>query len=112
MSAVPFEEQRFFPENLEKTYPKIRGCKSVRGRHSRRRSGVGIEGVDVGQQCGHDRGHARAQVLGGQAVEMTEGKKHTFNTYKYTKRMGYLRDPFMVQSKNVLKQFAGIQAKK
>lgn len=30
-----------------------------------------IEGIDVGQEGGHDSRHTRTQVLGGQAVEVS-----------------------------------------
>ena len=32
---------------------------------------MGVVGIDIGQQGGHARGHSGAQVLRGQAVEMS-----------------------------------------
>lgn len=54
------------------TYAEIGSGKSVAGGDGRRRSGVGVVGVDVGEECAHDSRHARTQVLGRQTVEMAE----------------------------------------
>lgn len=53
-------------------YTKIGSSKSVAGRDGGRRSGVGVVGVDVGEECAHDSRHARTEVLGRQTVEMAE----------------------------------------
>ena len=36
---------------------------------------MGVVGVDVGQQRGHDGRHSRTQVLGRQTVEVADGKQ-------------------------------------
>ena len=36
---------------------------------------MGVVGVDVGQQRGHDGRHSRTQVLGRQTVEVADGKR-------------------------------------
>lgn len=36
---------------------------------------MGVEGVDVGEQRGHDGWHAWAQVLRGEAVEVPERRR-------------------------------------
>ena len=55
-----------------RTYPKVGCCKSVAGRDVGASRGVGVVGIDVGQQGGHVGRHPGAQVLGRQAVEVTE----------------------------------------
>ena len=54
-------------------YPEV-GCgESVAGGHVGAGGGVGVVGVDVGEQRGHVGRHPRAQVLGRQAVEVGHG---------------------------------------
>ena len=52
------------------TYPKVRRGEPVAGGDSRGRSSVGVEGVDVGQECTHHRGNPWTHVLGRQAREV------------------------------------------
>ena len=52
------------------THPEVGGSKSVAGRHVGGGRGVGVVGVDVGEEGGHVGRHPGAQVLGGEAVEV------------------------------------------
>lgn len=52
------------------TYPEIGGGKALGGVDVAGGGGVGVVGVDVGQQGAHHRRHPRAHVLGGEAGKM------------------------------------------
>merc|ERR1719242_654992 len=54
-------------------FPEVRSRESVAGRHVGGGGGVGVVGVDVGQEGGHVGGHPGTQVLGGQTVEVGHG---------------------------------------
>jgi hypothetical protein len=54
---------------------EVGGGKAVAGRDGARRRRVRVVGVNVGKQSAHHSRHARAQVLGGQAVEVPGRKK-------------------------------------
>lgn len=56
------------------TNPKVGGGEAVRGGDIGGGGGVGVEGIDVGQQGAHHRRNARTHVLRGQAGEVP---KHT-----------------------------------
>lgn len=53
------------------TYTEIGSRKPIAGGHGRGGSCMGIVGVDVSQQGAHHCWHSSAQVLGGEAVEVT-----------------------------------------
>ena len=55
------------------SYPEVGSSKSVAGGHIGGGRGVGVVGVDVGQEGGHVGRHPGTQVLGGQAVEVGHG---------------------------------------
>lgn len=48
----------------DNTNPKVGGSKAVGGRHIGGGGGVGVEGVDVGQQGAHHCGDTGTHVLG------------------------------------------------
>ena len=57
------------------TYPEVGGCKSGRSRDVGGGGGVGVEGIDVGQQGAHHCRHPWQHVLRGQAREMAVEEK-------------------------------------
>lgn len=57
----------------QQTYPKVGSGKTVGSRDGRGGRSVSVKGIDVGQQGAHDGRHARAKVLGGQAMEVGHG---------------------------------------
>lgn len=71
VKAYPWVSAR--PTMKKITHAKVGRRKSVRGRDSGGGGGVGVEGVDVGQEGGHDGRNPRTQVLGGQAMEVSGG---------------------------------------
>jgi len=52
---------------------EVGGGEAVGGGDGVGGGGVGVVGVDVGEEGGHDGGHARADVLGGEAGEVDHG---------------------------------------
>lgn len=61
------------------TNPKVGGSKAVGRGHVGAGGGVGVEGVDVGQQGAHHRGNAGTHVLGRQAGEVSEDEKDSLS---------------------------------
>lgn len=57
------------------TYPEVGGCKSGWSRDIGGGGGVGVEGIDVGQQGAHHCRHPWQHVLRGQARELAEQEK-------------------------------------
>lgn len=61
---------------LMATYPEVGGCESGRSRDVGGGGGVGVEGIDVGEQRAHHCRNPRQHVLRGQAGEVAEeGRK-------------------------------------
>lgn len=55
----------------ESTYTKIWSCKSITGWHSCCGGSVCIEGIDIGEKCGHEGWNPSAHVFGGQTRKMS-----------------------------------------
>ena len=55
---------------LRSTDPKVGRGKSIAGRDGSGGGCVSVEGIDVGQQSGHESRHPSTHVLGGQTREV------------------------------------------